>query len=153
MNISTRLSQLLLLASFVLLLPINAHAAGGYKVVYTYDAAGCRISRKVIYDPLMMVMKPQDDSEQPKPATENMGDRVIKIFPNPTHGDLSVEISGANPKEELRIQLYNTQGAVLENKQVTEGSNPVDLSSYPDGVYILRIVGSATGLEYKIIKK
>jgi hypothetical protein len=41
----------------------------------------------------------------------------------------------------------------LENKQVTEGTNPVDLSSYPDGVYILRIVGSATGLEYKIIKK
>jgi Secretion system C-terminal sorting domain len=101
----------------------------------------------------MMVKKPKDDSEQPKPSTQNMSNRVIKIFPNPTHGDLLVEMSGANPKEELRIQQYTAQGVVMENKQVTEGSNPQDLSSYPDGVYILRIVGSATGLEYKIIKK
>ena len=121
--------------------------------VFTYDEHGNRIKREV---KTITITKPQQvkkNMQDMEPTEDQMGERTIKIFPNPTHGDLNVEISGANPKEELRIQLYNTQGAVLENKQVTEGTNPVDLSSYPDGVYILRIVGSATGLEYKIIKK
>jgi hypothetical protein len=52
----------------------------------------------------------------------------ISIYPNPTTGKIYLE-------EENTIKVYNLKGALL---QETFG-NQVDLSAYPQGVYLLQV--------------
>jgi len=54
----------------------------------------------------------------------------LRIYPNPTTGKVYTET-------ESNIKIYNLQGALL---QETFG-NQIDLSTYPQGVYLLQVNG------------
>jgi hypothetical protein len=121
--------------------------------VFTYDEHGNRIKREV---KTITITKPQQvkkNMQDMEPTEDQMGERTIKIFPNPTHGDLNIDVTNLNPKEELRMELYNINGTQLYNARVQEGSNPLDMNTYPSTVYILRLVSGSEKMEYKIIKE
>jgi hypothetical protein len=84
---------------------------------------------------------------------ETIGERTIKVFPNPTRGALGIEIQGGDPKHEIRLMIYSGAGAVLYNQPATEGLNPIDMTQYPQGWYILRVVAGTEKREYKIVKE
>ena len=80
-----------------------------------------------------------------KPFADNRGD-VIKVYPNPTKGKVTVQHSTLTKV----IQLYNASGIMIkiinaENSTSTE----IDLSTQPQGVYLLRIDGKMVS---KIVK-
>jgi hypothetical protein len=63
---------------------------------------------------------------------------IVKFYPNPTTGQVYTET-------ESDIKVYNQQGEVL---QETFG-NQIDLSDYPQGVYLLQVNGKWS----KVIKQ
>ncbi|MDD4991754.1 MAG: T9SS type A sorting domain-containing protein [Paludibacter sp.] len=120
-------------------------------VSYAYDNAGNRISRKVVvYNTNLTHAKKTVD---PPPVEEQLGERTIKVFPNPTKGALAVDISGGSDKDQLRIILYNADGKQLLNKQVQQGTTPVNMTAYPAAYYILRVQAGEKVTEFKIIKQ
>ncbi|MDD4991456.1 MAG: T9SS type A sorting domain-containing protein [Paludibacter sp.] len=120
-------------------------------VSYAYDNAGNRISRKVVN--LTVTPNPPHVKKNIEPVEEQLGERTIKVFPNPTKGALAVDISGGSDKDQLRIILYNADGKQLLNKQVQQGTTPVNMAVYPAAYYILRIQAGEKVTEFKIIKQ
>ena len=121
-------------------------------VSYAYDNAGNRISRKIvnITPPPSHAKKAVED---PIPVEEQLGERKITIYPNPTKGSLAVEITGGSDKDELRIVLISAQGIQLQNLKAESGINPLDMHAYPPGWFILRVQAGDKMTEFKIIKQ
>ncbi|MEA4937002.1 MAG: T9SS type A sorting domain-containing protein [Paludibacter sp.] len=121
-------------------------------VNYTYDHAGNRISRKVITLP----PPPQGAKQQSTDSTvvqDMMGERTITVYPNPTRGNLGVQITGGNTEEEIRLIIFGGQGVQLYNSNVQQGINTVDMTAYPKGWYILRVQAGEKRKEFKVIKE
>ena len=121
-------------------------------IKYAYDMAGNRISRTI-------TLAGQQGAKQGYQITdsvvvnETIGERKIKIYPNPTKGSLALEISGGDDKDQLRFILYNANGQQLLNKQIQSGTTPINMSDYPVAYYILRVQAGDKMTEFKIIKQ
>jgi hypothetical protein len=80
-------------------------------------------------------------------------DNEINIFPNPNSGHFLVDAYGAEIKS---IYIYNFLGVMVhEINQTNTKSNSlfeVDLSSYPNGEYLLEIQTNNYVFKKKIIK-
>lgn len=127
-------------------------------VSYAYDNAGNRISRQVVvYTTTLKHAK--ENTEDPAPVEEQLGERKIMVYPNPTKGALAVEITGGNDKpvlaggDEIRILLFSAQGIQLQNMKAETGKNPINMLSYPTGWYVLRIQAGDEVTEFKIVKQ
>lgn len=123
-------------------------------VSYAYDNAGNRISRKVVdLNSNPSHAKKDTTAVLAPPVIEQLGDRAISIYPNPTKGALAVDITGGNVKDELRILLLSSQGVQLQMIKAVIGRNTVDMQVYSTGWYILRIQAGDKVTEFKIIKQ
>lgn len=71
------------------------------------------------------------------------------IYPNPVQDHLTV--TNVDPAEYDRVSVYNMQGAKLQQKSVSSSTARLDISSLPDGVYLLILQSSIT-LKEKSIK-
>ncbi len=87
-------------------------------------------------------------------ATSDGGfnDRNIILSPNPTDGltTLSVRTSGS-----LKIILTNMDGSVLMNKtnySEETGDYLLDLSSYPSGIYFVKVIQEGKSFTRKVVK-
>jgi len=49
------------------------------------------------------------DTIAPAPVEEQLGERKITVYPNPTKGELKVDITGGNIKDEISIRLINAK--------------------------------------------
>lgn len=80
----------------------------------------------------------------------------IKIYPNPTKGDLIIELPGAYEKKELGIKIHNAWGQIIRNEINEEKSNRRLLRLYelPFGLYYISLYDrSKLILTKKIVKK
>lgn len=127
-------------------------------ISYAYDNAGNRISRKVVVYTTSLAHAKQSTEKSP-PVEEQLGDRKISIYPNPTKGALAVEITGGNDKpvsaggDEIRILLFSAQGTKLQEMTAESGKTPVNMLVYPSGWYVLRVKAGDKVTEFKIIKQ
>ena len=125
-------------------------------ISYAYDNAGNRISRTIVLSTSSQGVKKAQD---PIPVEDQLGERKIIVYPNPTKGELAVEITGGNEKpvseggDEIRIILYSAEGTQLQSTPAITGKTPVNLSTYPTGWYILRVLAGEKATEFKIIKQ
>lgn len=76
----------------------------------------------------------------------------IKIYPNPTRGQLRIEISNMPMQASGEMRLYDLNGNELVNINPLEPSSVLDISFYSDGIYILRMRINETIFDYKVIK-
>ncbi len=137
--------------SFLFALYFTTQLQAQNTVSYTYDQAGNRLTRTIVLaNPQSIKRHQPTDSVVLK---ETIGELSVKVFPNPTRGALGVDIQGGNTDQALRLILLSGSGATLYNKPATIGLNPIDMSSYPSGWYILRIVVGTETKEYKIVKE
>lgn len=120
-------------------------------ISYEYDYAGNRISRKIVSLP-----PPPQGAKQHVDSTavkDMMGERTITVYPNPTRGALGVEINGGDTEEDLRFILFSGQGVQLYNSNAQPGINPIDMTAYPKGWYILQVQAGENMKEFKVIKE
>lgn len=77
----------------------------------------------------------------------------VKVFPNPTGDRLYFEIR--NSSGDVKVELYDMQGRNIIQQKVNMNDGTlmnVDLSPYPGGIYIYRILQGESLLQGKVIK-
>lgn len=150
MQIMTHLHKPLRYLLFLFLVTFTLQGMATDVISYAYDNAGNRISRKVVD----LNSNPSHvKASAPAPVEDQLGERKITVYPNPTRGALAVEISGGDAKDEIHLILYSAQGTQLQNMKVTATTTPVNMSAYPGGWYILRVQAGEKMKEFKIIKQ
>lgn len=116
------------------------------KVMYAYDAAGNRIKREILFE--------QSQSKSQVVAYSDMLDeKEIKIYPNPTEGELRVEIFNELKKTEGIVTVHGNNGAMIYTTPIINGSASLDISSCPNGLYILHVKIGDSVSSWKIIKR
>lgn len=115
-----------------------------------YDANGNRISRATIPLKSTSVNSSQHEADTLK-YCEKMDDFLIFVFPNPTEGELKIEISPFDLVQYSSITVYNSQGSLIVQTS-SSGSDYINLTKYPPGYYIMQIDINGKKFEWKILK-
>ncbi|MBR7066969.1 MAG: T9SS type A sorting domain-containing protein [Bacteroidales bacterium] len=157
---------LLILALF--LLPYAARSQQPVEMAFEHDAAGnmvrCYVVRleqpKSEKSAKAETLAPQhiasnaaaqSTAPEPEPVEVQRGERTVRIYPNPTRGQLRVEVQGDGQAYSYR--LLGMGGALIAQGQHDGGSPlPLDLSAQPDGAYLLQLIWPDDRCTYKIIK-
>lgn len=120
-------------------------------VLYGYDASGNRIRRKTKIINFNTKGAEHDDFN---PLIDEWGERKVKIYPNPTYGNLKVEITGGDYDDDYQYVIYNTEGSKVSTGEIlTAGVHPIPMSTLSNGVYVLILFTPEEKLTYKIIKR
>lgn len=120
----------------------------GQTLSYSYDAMGNRIAREIV---ITRNAAPQRDTTIC--FTEVLNERAIKIYPNPTKGMLKVNIPLQEGQESPILKLYSSSAQLVRSVKATSESTSLDISSQPNGLYLLHIIIGKEESTWKIIKK
>lgn len=145
-----------LLSFLSMLVTITCVAQGNLTRTYDYDDAGNRILRATIELRKSKINQETNETvmtETDKPLyyEESIGEVSVKVFPNPTHGLVTLLFS--NFVESGYYKLYNMTGQVVSEGIIESTSSTIDLSSYQTGMYMLTLTVNGKEDTWKIIKK
>lgn len=136
---------LLIVVISTLLFAFNAI---GQKISYSYDNAGNRIKREIVLSPKKMTQKLNMDNSS---VSDVLGDKTIKLHSNPSEGVVSIEIVGYEYSDMGEISLFSISGQMLYKFKITSNLTDIDISGFPDGVYILSILLNDNVTSWRII--
>ncbi len=80
---------------------------------------------------------------------------MVTLAPNPNNGQFYVEIQGYEGDEDMQLTVVNAVGQVIHQEQFignTYINRTIDISSYPAGMYMLRIQSENTSWMQKVVK-
>ncbi|MGE3801772.1 MAG: T9SS type A sorting domain-containing protein [Candidatus Kapaibacterium sp.] len=86
---------------------------------------------------------------------ETNEDEALRIFPNPTGGELSILCGRGGDCSALQVDLFDLMGRNLSNQiEINYGSDRVtlDLAQLPSGIYYCKVDGSGAEQRRTIIK-
>ena len=121
------------------------------RVTYSYDASGNRTGsqREIVFTRGASNSK----SAQSKKYLDSLSLARIAIYPNPTEGDLRIDITGIEDFTDTELTVRSLNGSVLEHIQPLDVTNEMDLTNYADGIYLVIIKLKDQTTTWKIIKK
>ncbi|HYG52414.1 MAG TPA: T9SS type A sorting domain-containing protein [Flavobacteriales bacterium] len=71
-------------------------------------------------------------------TTQNSENIGMEVYPNPTNGELTIQVNGFNPENKnQKLVLFNALGEQLQTINVTSEKTIFDLSSYENGIYLI----------------
>ncbi|MFZ5941517.1 MAG: pectinesterase family protein [Bacteroidota bacterium] len=80
---------------------------------------------------------------------ERLEDRQVKLYPNPAAEALTV----SELPEGSVLSVYNGRGELMLTRTACSNSETIDLSTFSNGVYLLKITGKQTVLSTKFVKR
>lgn len=116
---------------------------------FGYDNSGNRISRNVLL--MKSATVPGEDVASQASLNDLIGEREIKIYPNPTKGQLKIEIPNTEEIQAV-LSIYSMTGALVKSTKATSTNTTIDLSGQLPGVYNLVIQIGELSSNWKIIK-
>lgn len=118
------------------------------RLVYTYDASGnrTRSHREIV----LRGEYSQDNDSLPR--RDNLSLRRITIYPNPTEGQLRVEITGGGSFDGASITIYGSSGTIVYYTDEIGSVNDIDLTYSSRGIYLMMIRIDGETSSWKIIK-
>ncbi len=122
------------------------------KVLYTYDAAGNRISRQY----LVTANKSASDVESEDPQKFNLDkDSDILLYPNPTSGILNFEVTNQEMYKyaEVKVKIYSVNGSLIMEDEYKSTNFTVDISEQVNGTYLLDLEVNGKKQHFTIIKQ
>lgn len=131
------------------------------KLVFTYDTAGNQVKREYCKDGDCNTKRQTAPEEEIKEEIQEEiselteFDKSIAVFPNPTKGLLTINWNQEYSSTIKEIILIDVASKVY-NVKYTPGNHQakIDLSSWPDGLYVVRFfLTDGNSLTKKIIKK
>lgn len=124
-------------------------------IQYSYDNSGNRILRKVITLKSAKVLPDSTNiSKKGKDIYEdNLGNKKIIIYPNPTKGELRVDIGNYEDTPVSGLSIYDISGKLIIKKSQVNQSTILDLFPYPSGTYVMIIYIGNEKAEWKILKE
>ena len=121
------------------------------KVYFRYDGSGNRELRSITLPTKSATLSSGVEIE-PEVIESNLENMQILVYPNPTTGQLRIDIMNLS-EVEINLGIYDSRGRLLLSKKAKVADNVMDLSSYPSGLYILVIKATEDKREWKIIKE
>ncbi len=122
-------------------------------IEYTYDNSGNRIKRELVTATISSESVAIDSLDE-SPIEDYWEDREIKLYPNPTKGNLIVGIYGGDEDDLYSYKIFNSNGKILKSKEnFSIGEYTLDLESYSAGLYFLVLQCDGSKKTYKIIKE
>ena len=145
----------------IIIVCLSIYVSFSQNFTYTYDASGNRISRTItvstlksekIYDTVENALVDTFVPEQV--YSDEVDNKQVKIYPNPTRGELVVQIPKEDTNSPFSIIVTDMSGKVIIQKFVMHEYTDIDITNNPNGMYILQIIAdSKKSTEWKIIKK
>ena len=124
--------------------------AGIAQYSFGYDADGNMTSRQIVMLP-QTYSSPQGH-EEPEIGRSLIGEQTVIIRPNPTQGQVTVDIFPLDLEVENTFLLYNASGQLIESQAIDSGTIYIEITGNP-GVYLLDLhLGEQTS-RWKIIKQ
>ena len=130
---------------------------------FVYDDSGNRKSRQVIIIPNSLksasvnsepISESFNELNQVQPVKSSLGEFKISIYPNPTHGDLNLKLTGDTIPEKIIYKVFNTSGSMVCNGLLNSSVlQNIPIGSMPSGVYILIVQYGDNKKTWKIIKQ
>jgi hypothetical protein len=81
---------------------------------------------------------------------------AVTIFPNPSNGIYTLNITGGSLNADNSYTIYNILGNSILNKKINKFSNAyqdkIDLNSYPKGIYFIELSINGSKTTHKLIK-
>lgn len=125
---------------------------------YSYDSAGNRDNRQVI------TLKSSENITSIEGKTEQQeiikeiyvdkaGDINIKIYPNPTEGNLLIQIDKVEKINNGELKVYDIRGTLVVSSNKLKELNYINLLNQPQGTYILKLHVNNEFSTWKIIKQ
>ncbi len=78
-------------------------------------------------------------------SIEDLPNGKVKLYPNPTTNHLNIE----SPLDSYKVLIYSFDGRICKKYQ---NSNRIDLSTFHDGIYLVRVAGTSFELVRKVVK-
>ena len=89
------------------------------------------------------------ESTTPTATADEVLAQNTKLYPNPTTDVFTVEVEGA--EGDVQVYVYTAAGKLVTSG--TLSSNPIDISTYPSGTYIVKIVSGDAVAVKRVTKK
>ncbi|MBO4645376.1 MAG: M6 family metalloprotease domain-containing protein [Bacteroidales bacterium] len=78
---------------------------------------------------------------------------LVSVYPNPTSGKLNVDLSRLDSGTSAELQVCDMYGRVLKRLPAVPSVSEVDLSTFSQGIYFLRVISEETQSAVKILKQ
>lgn len=80
-----------------------------------------------------------------------LNSQILNIYPNPTEGDITIELKDI--KTAFSVNIYNVNGQIIYNKtNITSLTHQINLNTVP-GIYFIEVINKNKIERYKIEKK
>lgn len=132
------------------ILLFSSYSVYGQNIKYSYDLAGNCISRK------METVQKYSDSKTLDNKNNINNEIQIRVYPTPVKDMLNVSVNALQREEDTgraEYTLYNLSGQVLQKGYIDGGTVGINMSDYPNSVYVLRIVCGGENKVYKVVKQ
>lgn len=80
-----------------------------------------------------------------------LDNQILNIYPNPTDGDITIELK--DNKTAFSVNIYNVNGQIVYNKtNITSATHQIHLNTVP-GIYFIELINADNIQRFKIEKK
>ena len=132
---------------------LSVSAFADHVVQFTYDQAGNRTGRAIVLPAASSALRNAAPIDSTTAVfTDTFAEMALNVYPNPTHGQLKIELEGLPEGESFRFLILSSSGEQVLNVETTENPADADLSECPAGIYLLKLFYKETTKEFKIIR-
>ena len=121
-------------------------------IQFNYDNAGNMVLREIILSSSGQksgeIITEDSDIEE---FTNQIGDKTINIYPNPTKGQLKVDIENTDVENNIKCKVYSLSGNVVYTGNYE--SNLINLEHHKKGIYFLEVTIDGQAKVWRIIKE
>jgi hypothetical protein len=142
-------SATLIAGQKIRILPTTIVSSGAYFHAYiTTNGMFCNNAKSLI------ASATEELQINPEMNTDLSSDRFFKVFPNPTSGKITLELSSESIAAPVKVELFNLMGTLVMEKEFHSGSrHDFAIDDQKAGMYILRVnQGNENGMK-KIIRE
>ena len=98
-------------------------------------------------------LKTGQDTTEKKKEKEGPVEPRIRVYPNPTGGNLTVEFAGYAEMKNARIWVYSMEGQWLRQVKNPDPVNVLNISGFSSGMYIIRVKIGDGFKEWRVVKE
>jgi uncharacterized repeat protein (TIGR03803 family) len=85
-------------------------------------------------------------------SQNNMINTQISIFPNPSAGNITIDLNGKSEPKNTFVSIYDVQGNLIVQKPLIQDKSEIDIHQFQSGVYIVKISYNETLVNKILIK-